>query len=36
MTAQVTDVVDGDTIEVELADGTQEDVRYIGIDTLRR
>ena len=31
--AQVTDVVDGDTIEVELADGTQEDVRYIGIDT---
>jgi micrococcal nuclease len=33
VTAQVTDVVDGDTIEVELADGTQEDVRYIGIDT---
>ena len=33
LTAQVTDVVDGDTIEVELADGTQEDVRYIGIDT---
>lgn len=31
--AQVTDVVDGDTIEVELADGTSEDVRYIGIDT---
>jgi micrococcal nuclease len=33
VTAEVTDVVDGDTIEVELADGTQEDVRYIGIDT---
>ncbi|HEX5894492.1 MAG TPA: thermonuclease family protein [Solirubrobacterales bacterium] len=33
VTAQVTDVVDGDTIEVELADGTGEDVRYIGIDT---
>jgi micrococcal nuclease len=26
-------VVDGDTIEVELAGGSQEDVRYIGIDT---
>jgi micrococcal nuclease len=33
LTAEVTDVVDGDTIEVELADGTGEDVRYIGIDT---
>jgi micrococcal nuclease len=33
VSAQVTDVVDGDTIEVELADGTGEDVRYIGIDT---
>jgi micrococcal nuclease len=31
--AQVTRVVDGDTIEVELADGSREDVRYIGIDT---
>jgi micrococcal nuclease len=28
----VADVVDGDTIEVELGDGI-EDVRYIGIDT---
>jgi micrococcal nuclease len=33
VTARVTDVVDGDTIEVELADGSREDVRYIGIDT---
>jgi micrococcal nuclease len=33
VTAQVTDVVEGDTIEVELADGTEENVRYIGIDT---
>jgi micrococcal nuclease len=31
--ATVTDVVDGDTIEVELGDGSNEDVRYIGIDT---
>jgi micrococcal nuclease len=31
--AQVTRVVDGDTIEVELSDGSEEDVRYIGIDT---
>jgi micrococcal nuclease len=31
--AQVTEVVDGDTIEVELADGSSEDVRYVGIDT---
>ena len=31
--ATVTDVVDGDTIEVELPDGSTEDVRYIGIDT---
>jgi micrococcal nuclease len=31
--ARVTRVVDGDTIEVELADGSREDVRYIGIDT---
>jgi micrococcal nuclease len=30
---RVTDVVDGDTIEVELPDGSEEDVRYIGIDT---
>ena len=28
----VADVVDGDTIEV-LIDGTEEDVRYIGVDT---
>jgi micrococcal nuclease len=33
VTALVTDVVDGDTIEVELPDGSEEDVRYIGIDT---
>jgi micrococcal nuclease len=31
--ARVTHVVDGDTIEVALADGGNEDVRYIGIDT---
>lgn len=31
--ARVTDVVDGDTIEVLLPDGGTEDVRYIGIDT---
>lgn len=31
--ARVTDVVDGDTIEVQLPDGDEEDVRYIGIDT---
>ena len=31
--AKVTRVVDGDTIEVELPDGSDEDVRYIGIDT---
>ena len=30
--AQVTRVVDGDTIEVSL-DGRAEDVRYIGVDT---
>jgi micrococcal nuclease len=33
VTAVVTDVVDGDTIEVLLADGAEEDVRYIGVDT---
>lgn len=33
VSALVTDVVDGDTIEVELPDGSEEDVRYIGIDT---
>jgi micrococcal nuclease len=32
-TAKVTHVVDGDTIDVELADGSDETVRYIGIDT---
>ena len=31
--AHVTRVVDGDTIEVQLPDGREEDVRYIGIDT---
>jgi micrococcal nuclease len=33
VSAKVTRVVDGDTIEVELPDGSTEDVRYIGIDT---
>jgi micrococcal nuclease len=33
LTARVTHVVDGDTIDVELADGDDETVRYIGIDT---
>jgi micrococcal nuclease len=31
--AIVTDVVDGDTIEVALGGGREEDVRYIGVDT---
>src|SRR5436190_1654432 len=31
--AKVTRVVDGDTIDVELPDGDEESVRYIGIDT---
>lgn len=31
--AEVLDVYDGDTIEVELPDGSRDDVRYIGIDT---
>ena len=31
--ASVIDVTDGDTIKVELADGTIERLRYIGIDT---
>ena len=33
VSARVTRVVDGDTIEVELPGGDREDVRYIGIDT---
>ena len=33
ITARVTHVVDGDTIDVELPDGSDETVRYIGIDT---
>ena len=33
LTARVTHVVDGDTIDVTLADGDEETVRYIGIDT---
>ncbi len=33
VTVRVTHVVDGDTIEVRLPDGSEEDVRYIGIDT---
>jgi micrococcal nuclease len=31
--AEVTRVVDGDTIDVQLPDGDEETVRYIGIDT---
>jgi micrococcal nuclease len=31
--ATVTRVVDGDTVDVRLADGDEETVRYIGIDT---
>jgi micrococcal nuclease len=33
LTARVTHVVDGDTIDVSLPDGSEETVRYIGIDT---
>jgi micrococcal nuclease len=33
LNARVSEVVDGDTVEVELPDGRDEDVRYIGIDT---
>jgi micrococcal nuclease len=33
LSARVTHVVDGDTIDVTLADGSEETVRYIGIDT---
>jgi micrococcal nuclease len=33
LSARVSEVVDGDTIEVELPDGSRDDVRYIGIDT---
>lgn len=33
LTARVVEITDGDTIEVELPDGSSEDVRYIGIDT---
>jgi micrococcal nuclease len=33
VSAKVTHVVDGDTIDVELADGGDDTVRYIGIDT---
>jgi micrococcal nuclease len=33
VTAHVTHVVDGDTIDVALADGSDDTVRYIGIDT---
>jgi micrococcal nuclease len=33
VSAKVTRVVDGDTIDVKLADGDEETVRYIGIDT---
>jgi micrococcal nuclease len=33
VTAEVTHVVDGDTIDVRLPDASEETVRYIGIDT---
>jgi micrococcal nuclease len=33
ISARVTHVVDGDTIDVELAGGDEDTVRYIGIDT---
>jgi micrococcal nuclease len=33
VTATVTDVVDGDTVEVRLADGRAETVRLVGVDT---
>ena len=33
VTARVVEVVDGDTVVVELAGGDRESVRYIGIDT---
>jgi micrococcal nuclease len=33
VTARVTHVVDGDTIDVAMPDGSEEAVRYIGIDT---
>ena len=33
ITARVTHVVDGDTIDVELGSGSDDTVRYIGIDT---
>jgi len=33
VSVKVTHVVDGDTIDVEMPDGTEEAVRYIGIDT---
>lgn len=32
-TADVTDVIDGDSIDVRFADGTEETVRVLGIDT---
>src|SRR3972149_3289688 len=32
-TAQVVDIIDGDTIDVSFNNGTIERVRYIGIDT---
>src|SRR4051795_5367096 len=33
VSAHVTHVVDGDTIDVRMPDGDEESVRYIGIDT---
>lgn len=35
-TAQVLEIIDGDTIDVRLADGTRERVRYVGVNTPER
>lgn len=35
-TAQVVQIIDGDTIDVRMADGTKERVRYIGMNTPER
>ncbi len=35
-TAQVINIIDGDTIDVRMADGTKERVRYVGMNTPER
>jgi len=35
-TAQVTQIIDGDTIDVRMANGTTERVRYVGVNTPER